>query len=458
MISNCTVLTRAKSAGENAKRLHPHKPIAGWFPPWHFGNKKQLKFLRTTNRGRRRNPQQERRHELAQKKVTTNSEKELGISKERSTKTANIPGNPKRGAQEAKKKPDRILQNHVKPQNEGDHHKIWKQISFHVRDDWVHWWAHHFKFPLGCREMKIQTKKSTLNQDMEFSRTMSKPQNNRWRTQNSKPKKNLFICVRNTLIDEFTTPMPPTNVVYWKFKQITSTAKQRNRVEFYNTMSKPRNKRSWTPNSNSKISPHVWALRITLVDELATPTLPTDVANWNPIKNINIEANTTDDMKFYNTVSKPRKNGDEPKLRYQNFSPVCEHWGLHSLMSSPLRNFPTMPWIVLHRNNIHQSINNRLCRTYTPPCPHLPAGALWDPNSVRLTIFLRLTVPESFVGSCQFATSLANWQTTLATLQQEIGIFGGPNRVSTHSSGQKDRDSWRKVRGRLYDSSLTHKV
>jgi hypothetical protein len=67
--------------------------------------------------------------------VTTNSEKELGISKERSTKTANIPGNPKRGAQEAKKKPDRILQNHVKPQNEGDHHKIWKQISFHVRDD-----------------------------------------------------------------------------------------------------------------------------------------------------------------------------------------------------------------------------------------------------------------------------------------------------------------------------------
>ena len=52
----------------------------------------------------------------------------------RTTKTANIPGIPKRGAREAKK-PDGILQNHVKPQNKGDDHKIWKQKSFHVCED-----------------------------------------------------------------------------------------------------------------------------------------------------------------------------------------------------------------------------------------------------------------------------------------------------------------------------------
>ena len=75
----------------------------------------------------------------------------------RTTKTANIPGIPKRGAREAKK-PDGILQNHVKPQNKGDDHKIWKQKSFHVCEDWAHWWAHHFKFPLGCRKLKFKPK------------------------------------------------------------------------------------------------------------------------------------------------------------------------------------------------------------------------------------------------------------------------------------------------------------
>ena len=152
-------------------------------------------------------------------------------------------------------------------------------------------------------------------------------------------------------------------------------------------------------------------------------------------------------MEFYNTMSTPRKHGDEPKLRYQKSSHVCEHWGLHSLMSSPLRFSTRLSWIVLHHNNI-KNINNRLFQTYTPSCPTLPAGALWD-LSIQwgYKSFAGWWFQNLFVGSCHVRP---DWRIgkLLSYLQQENGMefFGGPNQVSTDSSGQKDRDSWRKVR------------
>lgn len=69
--------------------------------------------------------------ELPQKTVTTNSEEELGISKELQNLQTFQETQKKRGALEAKEL-DRILQNRVKPHNKGDDPEIWKQKSVPV--------------------------------------------------------------------------------------------------------------------------------------------------------------------------------------------------------------------------------------------------------------------------------------------------------------------------------------
>ena len=121
----------------------------------------------------------------------------------------------------------------------------------------------------------------------------------------------------------------------------------------------------------------------------------------------------------------------------------CLHWWAHHF------DFPQgCHELYFHHNNSKNiNINNRLFRTYTPSCLNSPASALWDPIQRGKTIVSSWQFQNLLWGPimCDLIGDMANYL-KLPTTGKWNGIFGGPNQVSTDSSGQKDRDSWRKVR------------
>ena len=283
----------------------------------------------------------------------------------RTTKTANIPRNPKRGAQEAKK-PDGIQQNHVKPQKikvtitkfGSKYLSTW--VTIELIDELT-----TSNSPLDDVKWKFKPKNQHWSKDTGWNppELCQNPiHNNRWRTQISKPKIFSYV-LRNALIDEFTTPMPPTNVVYWKFKQTTSTAKQRNRVEFYNTMPKAQEQKVVNPKFEFK------ALPARVSTENCTRWRARHSNSSHNCFKLKIQtktstSNSTSHNGWNSTTPcrKPRKNGDEPKLRYQEFFPPV--WAprialtIDELTTSNFTKDVMNCTSPQHHQNI--SINNRL--------------------------------------------------------------------------------------------------
>lgn len=164
-------------------------------------------------------------------------------------------------------------------------------------------------------------------------------------------------------------------------------------------------------------------------------------------------------MEFYNTVSKPRKNGDEPKLRYQEFFPRVWAALKIALIIDELTT-SISPKDVMNCNNIKTSSASTTAYSElinTPSCPELTVGrTVRSQFSVRLKLFLRLTVPESFVGSCHLRP---DWRIGKLLRYPTTGKWNFRRPQSCSNRFKWPKGSWFVTQrsGRLYDS-LTYKV
>lgn len=94
--------------------------------------------------------------------------------------------------------------------------------------------------------------------------------------------------------------------------------KQRNRMEFYKTMSNPKIKLTITKFESKNLSNSV---NIELIGEITTSNSPLAVVNCNSNQKINIKANTPDGS-LQNYVKPPKQQVTNPKIETKNISYV----------------------------------------------------------------------------------------------------------------------------------------
>ena len=245
----------------------------------------------------------------------------------------------------------------------------------------------------------------------------------------------------------------------WEMRSLTSSPLRcPPRMSYFENSNKHHQQRSketgwsWTPNSNSKLSPHVWALRIALVDELATPILPIIVANLK-FKQKHQHRIKHNGWNSTTPCRSPGKMVMNPNFGTRIFPTCvstkdCTHywWAHHSEFPQGYHELYFTATTSKHHQHQQPLIPNLLTHLLVP---NLPSGALWDPNSVRLKLFLRLTVPESFVGSCHLRP---DWRIGKLLRYPTTGKWNFRRPQSSFNTFKWPRGSW--IRDARFGSPL----